>query len=157
MIGQPRVALRGSAAALTLGYDIKRLWRSRSLPSQTQMVLSVEGEAMNRPQGDQAMRPMVPWCPRQMHRSLIPGANSLPTSLKSPAGSSRGVFLEERTASAESTSAMRVHFLLPMWLGPYHEWTNQFAPKAPDIPFAIRCRKAGDTPSRFGNRRRLPL
>jgi hypothetical protein len=56
-------------------------------------MLSSEGEAMNRPQGDQAMRPMVPVCPRQMHRSLIPGTTSLPTSMKSPAGcSSCGVF-----------------------------------------------------------------
>jgi hypothetical protein len=58
-----------------------------------QMVLSVEGEAMDRPQGDQAMRPMGPVCPRQMHRSLIPGTTSLPTSMKSPACcSSFGVF-----------------------------------------------------------------
>jgi hypothetical protein len=51
------------------------------------MVLSVEGEAMNRPQGDQAIRPMLPWCPRQMARSLTPGTGSSPT----------------RTPSAEST------------------------------------------------------
>ena len=39
------------------------------------------------------MRPMVPVCPRQMHRSLIPGTTSLPTSMKSPAGcTSCGVF-----------------------------------------------------------------
>ncbi len=43
------------------------------------MVLFVEGEAMKRPQGDQAMRPMGPECPRQMHRSLIPGTGSSPT------------------------------------------------------------------------------
>ncbi len=51
--------------------------------SQMRTVLSSEGEAMNRPQGDQAMRPMGPVCPRQMHRSLIPGTTSLPTSMKS--------------------------------------------------------------------------
>jgi hypothetical protein len=52
------------------------------------IVLWVEGEAMNRPQGDQAMRPMGPVCSRQMHRSLIPGTTSLPTSMKSATGSS---------------------------------------------------------------------
>ena len=28
---------------------------------------------------------------------------------------------------------MRVHFLLPMWLSPYREWTNQFARAADDF------------------------
>jgi hypothetical protein len=54
------------------------------------MVLSREGEAMNRPQGDQAMRPMVLVCPRHTHRSLIPGTTSLPTSMNSPADCSSG-------------------------------------------------------------------
>jgi len=43
---------------------------------------------MNRPQGDQAMRPMVPAWPRQMHRSLIPGTGSSPTF--TPSASSMG-------------------------------------------------------------------
>ena len=77
--------------------------RGSILTSQTRLGLSEEGEAMNRPQGDQAMRPMVPVCPRQMHRSLIPGTTSLPTSMKSPAGSSPRVAVEEGTPSAEST------------------------------------------------------
>ena len=46
---------------------------------------------MNRPQGDQAMRPMVPSCPRQMARSFIPGTGSSPTA----------------TPSAESTLGFR--------------------------------------------------
>ncbi len=50
---------------------------------------------MNRPQGDcvvrrGAMRPLVPRCPRQMHRSLIPGTTSFPTSMKSAGGSPVG-------------------------------------------------------------------
>jgi len=60
------------------------------------MVLSEEGEAMKRPQGDQAMRPIVPACPRQMHRSLIPGTGSSPTF----------------TPSAESTFGCRVRVVV---------------------------------------------
>ncbi len=59
------------------------------------MVLSLEGEAMNRPQGDQAMRSMVPVYPRQMHRSLSPGTGSSPTRTPS-ASSTTGGFAVDR-------------------------------------------------------------
>jgi len=78
------------------------------------IVLSWEGEAINRLQGDQAMRPMVPVCPRQTARGRIPGATSLPTSMKSPVGFSRRVFLEGRAASFASNT-VGVDFFLAMF------------------------------------------
>lgn len=89
---------------------MRRLCHRTSFPSSRFGIsdadcLAWEREAMNRPQGDQAMRPMVPVCPRQMHRSLIPGTTSWPTSMNSPAGCSRRVAVEDGTPSAEFTSA----------------------------------------------------
>ena len=66
------------------------------------MVLSAEGEAMNRPQGDQAMRPMGAVWPRQTQRSRMPGTTSWPTSMKSSDFRSFGFFLRLRLAMAIS-------------------------------------------------------
>src|SRR5882724_9725228 len=68
-------------------------------------VSSVEVEATNRPHGDQAICPIGPVWPRQMHLRRIPGAISLPT-MKSPRSS------PARTSSPKSASPFAFFFAI---------------------------------------------